>query len=122
MILFSEVQCPIYIVSVRMDHCQISVHLFAAHPERYHYLVILGEMPPEELSLATRSAKSIVDPIDEGDMIGSAIEEVNKESSVDEVIDQEEKIDDERLETEEGGTDGISSTVVEIQLMMLQYI
>ena len=66
-----------------------SVHLFVAHPERYYYLVILGETPPEELSLATRSAKSIVaDPIDEDDMIGSAIEEVNKESSVDEVIDQ----------------------------------
>ena len=43
-------------------------------------------------------------------MIGSAIEGVNKESSVDEVIDQGEKIDD---EIEEGGTDGVSSTVVE---------
>ena len=29
------------------------------------------------------------------------------------VIDQGEKIDDERSETEEGGTDGVSSTVVE---------
>ena len=84
-----------------------------AHPERYHYLAILGEMPPEELSLATRSAKSIVDPIDEEDMIGLANEEVNKESSVDEVIDQRQKIDDEISETEEGGTDGVSSTVVE---------
>ena len=63
-------------------------------------------MPPKELSLATRSAKSIVDPIDEKDMIGSAI-------AVDEVIDQGEKIDGERSETEEGGTDGVSFTVVE---------
>ena len=47
--------------------------LFVAHPERYHYLAILGEMPPKGLSLATRSAKSIVDPIDGEDMIGSAI-------------------------------------------------
>ena len=77
-----------------------------AHPERYHYLAILGETPPEELSLATRSAKSIVDPIDEEDMIGSAI-------AVDEVIDQGEKIDDERSETEEGGIHRVSSTVVE---------
>ena len=80
--------------------------LFVAHPERYHYLVILGEMPPKELSLATRSAKYIVDPIDEKDIIGSAI-------AVDEVIDQGEKIDGERSETEEGGTDGVSFTVVE---------
>ena len=39
-----------------------------------------------------------------------------KRSSLDQqlqVIDQGEKIDDERLETEEGGTDGVSSTVVE---------
>ena len=62
--------------------------------------MILGETPPEELSLATRSAKSIVEPIDEEDMIGSAIEEVNKESSVDEMIDQGEKID-QKLRMEE---------------------
>ena len=88
-----EVQCPIYLSGWIAAK---SVRLFVAHPERYHYLVILGEMPPEELSLATRSAN----PIDEGDMIGSAI-------AVDEVIDQGEKIDDERSETEEGGTDGV---------------
>ena len=67
------------------------MRLFVAHPERYHYLAILGETSPEELYLSI----------------------VNKELSVDEVIDQGEKIDDERSETEEGGTDGVSSTVVE---------
>ena len=97
MVFFSEVQCPIYLSGWIAAK---SVRLFVAHPESYHYLAIT---PPEERSLATRSAKSIVDPIDEKDMIGSAI-------AVDEVIDQGEKIDDERSE---GGTDEVSSTVVE---------
>ena len=60
-VFFSEVQCPIYLSGWIAAK---SVHLFVAHPERYYYLVILGETPPEELSLATRSAKAI----------GSAIE------------------------------------------------
>ena len=85
MVFFSEVQCPIYLSGWIAAK---SVHLFVAHPERYS---LLGETPPEELYLSI----------------------VNKELSVDEVIDQGEKIDDERSETEEGGTDGVSSTVVE---------
>ena len=30
-----------------------SVRLFVTHPDRYHYLAVLGETPPENLSLAT---------------------------------------------------------------------
>ena len=45
-----------------------SVRLFVTHPDRYHYLAILGETPPENLSLATinkTQAKDIDEDIDE---------------------------------------------------------
>lgn len=58
MYCFRDIQCPICLSGWI---AAVSVRLFVAHPERYHYLAILGETPPEHLSLATKNAKSLLE-------------------------------------------------------------
>ena len=49
-----DIQCPLYLSGWI---AATSVRLFVNHPERYHYLAILGQEPPEQLSLATHNRK-----------------------------------------------------------------
>lgn len=49
-----DLQCSLYLSGWI---AATSVRLFVNHPERYHYLAILGQEPPEQLSLATHNRK-----------------------------------------------------------------
>lgn len=97
----SDIHSPIYLAGWIAHR---SVRLYVGHPDRYHYLAILGQTPPETMSLKTESGQdqySFFEEDDEKEVVLSMKEEEEKEElmegrdEVENVVEEEsEKVTD----------------------------
>ena len=68
-----------------------SVRLFVTHPDRYHYLAILGETPPENLSLATINKTQEKDLDEEMEEVAGLEEDGKIEDKMEVTVERDDK-------------------------------